>query len=141
MAWADVILGDGETAALTDGSADRHQRGGHRVAGRRRSAGGHARLRVHAAGVVRAHVGLRDGEPPLQMGIAHGRWATGAVAALERSPHTDARPHGYGPVVEVSALEVMAVCLNNYRPVPTVHRVGVVHVAAATGPGRPLQDG
>ena len=60
----------------------------------------------------------RPTTPPLQMGIGHGLWATGAMAALgalaahawhaaHRSRATD---------VEVTALEVMAVCLNNYPP-------------------------
>ena len=63
--------------------------------------------------------GTRD-TPPLQMGIGHGQWATGAMAALAALAANEHRArHGAGADVEVSALEVMAVCLTNY---PTLYR-------------------
>ena len=63
--------------------------------------------------------GTRD-TPPLQMGIGHGQWATGAMAALAALATTEhcART-GTAAEVEVSALEVMTVCLLNY---PTLYR-------------------
>jgi crotonobetainyl-CoA:carnitine CoA-transferase CaiB-like acyl-CoA transferase len=74
---------------------------------------------------LQAWCGLMSGcgtpqTPPLQMGIAHGQWATGAVAALATlAAVRHARTTGAGSTVEVSALEVMAVCLNNY---PALYR-------------------
>jgi len=60
--------------------------------------------------------GTKD-TPPLQMGILHGLWATGAVAAMAALAGVrSARATGIGPSIEVSALEVLAVVLNNYPP-------------------------
>ena len=74
---------------------------------------------------LQAWCGLMSGcgtseTPPLQMGVAHGQWATGAVAAMAALAGVrSARATGVGPTIEVSALEVMAVCLNNY---PALYR-------------------
>jgi crotonobetainyl-CoA:carnitine CoA-transferase CaiB-like acyl-CoA transferase len=60
--------------------------------------------------------GTKD-SPPLQMGILHGLWATGAVGAMAALAGVRAaRATGVGPAIEVSALEVLAVVLNNYPP-------------------------
>ena len=60
--------------------------------------------------------GTKD-TPPLQMGILHGLWATGAVGAMAALAGVrSARATGVGPAIEVSALEVLAVVLNNYPP-------------------------
>ena len=70
--------------------------------------------------------------PPLQMGIAHGQWATGAVAAMARGRGRAVRAPrpASAPTLEVSALEVMAVVPQQLpAAVPAVHRLGVVHVA------------
>jgi crotonobetainyl-CoA:carnitine CoA-transferase CaiB-like acyl-CoA transferase len=53
--------------------------------------------------------------PPLQMGAGGGQWATGATAALAAL----AGHRSGGADLDVSALEVMAVCLTNY---PTLYR-------------------
>jgi crotonobetainyl-CoA:carnitine CoA-transferase CaiB-like acyl-CoA transferase len=71
---------------------------------------------------LQAWCGLMSGcgahdTPPLQMGVGHGQWATGAmaaVAALAACEH-HART-GHAADLEVSALEVMTVCLLNYPP-------------------------
>jgi crotonobetainyl-CoA:carnitine CoA-transferase CaiB-like acyl-CoA transferase len=71
---------------------------------------------------LQAWCGLMSGcgtptTPPLQMGILHGQWATGAAAAMAAVAGVRAaRAGGVGPSIEVSALEVMAVVLNNYPP-------------------------
>ena len=71
---------------------------------------------------LQAWCGLMSGcgtqqTPPLQMGILHGQWATGSVAAMAALAGVrGARGTGVGPSIEVSALEVMAVVLNNYPP-------------------------
>jgi crotonobetainyl-CoA:carnitine CoA-transferase CaiB-like acyl-CoA transferase len=71
---------------------------------------------------LQAWCGLMSGcgtpsTPPLQMGILHGQWATGAVAAMAALAGVrSARATGVSPSIEVSALEVMAVVLNNYPP-------------------------
>lgn len=71
---------------------------------------------------LQAWCGLMSGcgtptTPPLQMGILHGQWATGAVAAMAALAGVrTARATGVAPSIEVSALEVMAVVLNNYPP-------------------------
>jgi len=71
---------------------------------------------------LQAWCGLMSGcgtpqTPPLQMGILHGQWATGAMAAMAALAGVrSARATGVGPSIEVSALEVMAVVLNNYPP-------------------------
>ena len=71
---------------------------------------------------LQAWCGLMSGcgtpqTPPLQMGILHGQWATGAVAAMAALAGVrSARATGRAPSIEVSALEVMAVVLNNYPP-------------------------
>jgi crotonobetainyl-CoA:carnitine CoA-transferase CaiB-like acyl-CoA transferase len=63
--------------------------------------------------------GTRD-TPPLQMGIGHGQWAAGAMGALAALAACEHRARtGTGADVEVSALEVMTVCLLNY---PTLYR-------------------
>jgi crotonobetainyl-CoA:carnitine CoA-transferase CaiB-like acyl-CoA transferase len=60
--------------------------------------------------------GTKD-TPPLHMGILHGQWATGAVAAMAALAGVrSVRTAGVGPSIEVSALEVMAVVLCNYPP-------------------------
>jgi crotonobetainyl-CoA:carnitine CoA-transferase CaiB-like acyl-CoA transferase len=117
--WADVILGDQGTARLAS-------------AIRRSDAsvvsiepfGGDGPLTATPASefTLQAWCGLMSGcgtvdTPPLQMGIAHGQWAVGAMAALGAlAAHAQTRRTGVGAVVEISALEVMAVCLNNYPP-------------------------
>jgi crotonobetainyl-CoA:carnitine CoA-transferase CaiB-like acyl-CoA transferase len=71
---------------------------------------------------LQAWCGLMSGcgtpaTPPLQMGILHGRWAAGALAAMAALAGVrQRRATGVGPAIEVSALEVMAVVLNNYPP-------------------------
>jgi crotonobetainyl-CoA:carnitine CoA-transferase CaiB-like acyl-CoA transferase len=71
---------------------------------------------------LQAWCGLMSGcgtpqTPPLQMGILHGQWAAGAVAAMSAIAGVrSARATGVAPSIEVSALEVMAVVLNNYPP-------------------------
>lgn len=71
---------------------------------------------------LQAWCGLMSGcgtpsTPPLQMGILHGQWATGAVAAMAAlAGLRAARASGIAPSIEVSALEVMAVALTNYPP-------------------------
>jgi crotonobetainyl-CoA:carnitine CoA-transferase CaiB-like acyl-CoA transferase len=71
---------------------------------------------------LQAWCGLMSGcgtaqTPPLQMGILHGQWATGAVAAMAAVAGVrTARATGVAPSIEVSALEVLAVVLNNYPP-------------------------
>jgi crotonobetainyl-CoA:carnitine CoA-transferase CaiB-like acyl-CoA transferase len=60
------------------------------------------------------------GLPPLQQGGRAGEWlggATGAFAVLAGVTHRDA--HGVAPRLDVSLLEVMAVCLVTY---PTLYR-------------------
>jgi crotonobetainyl-CoA:carnitine CoA-transferase CaiB-like acyl-CoA transferase len=71
--------------------------------------------------------GTRD-TPPLQMGAGGGQWATGATAALAAL----AGRRGGGADLDVSALEVMAVCLNNY---PTLYRQFTGQVAAMSRGG------
>lgn len=76
--------------------------------------------------------GTRD-TPPLQMGVGHGQWATGAMAALAALAAYEHRVRtGAGADVEVSALEVMTVCLLNY---PTLYRhfTGSVSVMSRGG--------
>jgi len=54
---------------------------------------------------------------PLPMGAGHGQWATGAMAAVAALAACAERARTGAPVaVEVSALEVMTVCLLNYPP-------------------------
>ena len=71
---------------------------------------------------LQAWCGLMSGcgtlqTPPLQMGILHGQWAAGAVAAMAALAGVrSARAAGVAPTIEVSALEVMAVVLCNYPP-------------------------
>lgn len=71
---------------------------------------------------LQAWCGLMSGcgtpdTPPLQMGIGHGSWAAGAVGALGAlAAHTWRERTGERTDVEVTALEVMAVCLTNYPP-------------------------
>ncbi len=122
MAWADVILGDGETAALTDGL---RRPDTSVVAIESFGVDGPLAGTPATEFTLQAWCGLMSGcgtfaTPPLQMGIAHGRWATGAMAALGAlAAYRYARRTGTGSVVEVNALEVMAVCLNNY---PALYR-------------------
>jgi crotonobetainyl-CoA:carnitine CoA-transferase CaiB-like acyl-CoA transferase len=74
---------------------------------------------------LQAWCGLMSGcgtpaTPPLQMGIGHGQWATGAMAALAALAACEHRARfGIGATMDVSALEVMSVCLMNY---PTLYR-------------------
>ena len=144
MAWADVILGDGETAALTDGL---RRPDTSVVAIESFGVDGPLAGTPASEFTLQAWCGLMSGcgtaaTPPLQMGIAHGRWATGAMAALGAlAAHRYAgrtgtgvggggqRARGDGRLPEQLP-----------RPVPTVHRLGVVHVAQRRlAPGRPLQ--
>jgi len=67
-------------------------------------------------------------DAPLQMGAGVGQWATGATAALAAL----AGHRAGGAAVEVSALEVMAVCLNNY---PTLYRLFTGQPAALSRGG------
>jgi crotonobetainyl-CoA:carnitine CoA-transferase CaiB-like acyl-CoA transferase len=87
---------------------------------------------------LQAWCGLMSGcgtpeTPPLPMGIGHGQWATGAMAALASlaAGEWTART-SRGCEVNVSALEVMAVCLLNY---PTLYRqlTGSVAVMSRRG--------
>jgi crotonobetainyl-CoA:carnitine CoA-transferase CaiB-like acyl-CoA transferase len=74
--------------------------------------------------------GTKD-SPPLTMGAGLGEWAAGATAAL--AAVSARRSTGAGPVsVDVAALEVMAVCLNNY---PTLYREFTGNVAALSRGG------
>jgi crotonobetainyl-CoA:carnitine CoA-transferase CaiB-like acyl-CoA transferase len=118
--WADVVIADGDGARQV------------RTFGRRP----HTTLVMiewfgqdgPLAGVraseftLQAWCGLMSGcgtpqTPPLQMGILHGQWATGSVGAMAAVAGVRAaRATGVGPAIEVSALEVMAVVLNNYPP-------------------------
>jgi crotonobetainyl-CoA:carnitine CoA-transferase CaiB-like acyl-CoA transferase len=87
---------------------------------------------------LQAWCGLMSGcgtreTPPLQMGIGHGQWATGAMAALAALAACEHRARfGTGAAMEVSALEVMSVCLMNY---PTLYRhfTGSVSVMSRGG--------
>jgi crotonobetainyl-CoA:carnitine CoA-transferase CaiB-like acyl-CoA transferase len=124
--WADVVLSERPTRP------DRDERA--RAASTTGSVGT-TRVRVEPFGAddaladtpaseftLQAWCGLMSGcgtreTPPLQMGILHGQWATGAVAAMAALAGVrSARATGFGPTIEVSALEVMAVVLNNYPP-------------------------
>lgn len=71
--------------------------------------------------------GTRD-TPPLQMGAGGGQWATGATAALAAL----AGLRSGGADLDVAALEVMAVCLNNY---PALYRQFTGQVAAMSRGG------
>jgi crotonobetainyl-CoA:carnitine CoA-transferase CaiB-like acyl-CoA transferase len=71
--------------------------------------------------------GTRD-TPPLQMGAGGGQWAAGATAALAAL----AGRRAGGAALDVAALEVMAVCLNNY---PTLYRQFTGQVAAMSRGG------
>ena len=88
--------------------------------------------------VLQAWCGLMSGcgtaaTPPLQMGVGHGQWATGAMAALAALAGDAWRARtGEGADVEVSALEVMAVCLLNY-PMLYRHFTGSVAVMSRGG--------
>ena len=63
-------------------------------------------------GVASCRAAAPRDTPPLQMGIGHGQWATGAMAAIAALAANEHRArNGAGADVEVSALEVMAVCL------------------------------
>jgi crotonobetainyl-CoA:carnitine CoA-transferase CaiB-like acyl-CoA transferase len=127
VAWADVVLlGDGAAALVDDATLAAHRRAEASVV-RISPYGDDGPLADHPADelLLQAWSGLMSGcgtttTPPLQMGIGHGRWATGAVAALAAlAAHTDALRTGRGVDMEVTALEVMAVCLNNY---PALYR-------------------
>jgi crotonobetainyl-CoA:carnitine CoA-transferase CaiB-like acyl-CoA transferase len=66
--------------------------------------------------------------PPLQMGAGPGAWAAGATAALAALAARRSR----ATEIEVSILEVMAVCLNNY---PVLYRQFTGDVAAMSRGG------
>jgi crotonobetainyl-CoA:carnitine CoA-transferase CaiB-like acyl-CoA transferase len=66
--------------------------------------------------------------PPLQMGAGPGAWAAGATAALAAL----AARRSHATEAEVSVLEVMAVCLNNY---PVLYREFTGDVAAMSRGG------
>jgi crotonobetainyl-CoA:carnitine CoA-transferase CaiB-like acyl-CoA transferase len=81
-----------------------------------------------------------DSSPPLWMGAGPGQWATGATAALAALAVRRTR---VGAEVDVSSLEVMAVCLNNY---PTLYRQFTGSVSALSRGGDwlsvvPCKDG
>ena len=71
---------------------------------------------------LQAWCGLMSGcgtptTPPLQMGIGHGQWAAGTITALSVLAGSEYRARtGHGADFDVSALEVMAMCLTNYPP-------------------------
>ena len=98
MAWADVILGDGETAALTDGL---RRPDTSVVAIEPFGVDGPLAGTPASEFTLQAWCGLMSGcgtvaTPPLQMGIAHGQWATGAVGGAGRARRVPARaPHRY----------------------------------------------
>ncbi|MDQ1432698.1 MAG: hypothetical protein QOF40_3300 [Actinomycetota bacterium] len=122
VAWADVILGQRGTGMLArpirrpDASVVDIEPFG---------ADGPLATTPASEFTLQAWCGLMSGcgtvdTPPLQMGIGHGQWAAGAMAALAAlAAHAHSRRTGVGADVEVSALEVMAVCLNNY---PALYR-------------------
>jgi crotonobetainyl-CoA:carnitine CoA-transferase CaiB-like acyl-CoA transferase len=127
IGWADVIVTGRASGALVDPA---------RVRAHRRAAAGIVTIEPFGtegplAGIpgdeftLQAWCGLMSGcgtkeTPPLQMGIGHGQYAAGALGALATlAGHAHALRTGAGAEVEVSALEVMAVCLNNY---PTLYR-------------------
>jgi crotonobetainyl-CoA:carnitine CoA-transferase CaiB-like acyl-CoA transferase len=127
LAWADIVLvGDGGAALVDDATLAAHRRPDACVV-RISPYGGDGPLAGHAADelLLQAWSGLMSGcgtttTPPLQMGVGHGRWATGAIAGLAAlAAHADAQRTGQGVDFEVTALEVMAVCLNNY---PALYR-------------------
>ena len=99
MAWADVILGDGETAALTDGL---RRPDTSVVAIESFGVDGPLAGTPATEFTLQAWCGLMSGcgtfaTPPLQMGIAHGQWATGAMAALGAvAAYRSRAPHRYG---------------------------------------------
>ncbi|MCU1376091.1 MAG: putative acyl-CoA transferase/carnitine dehydratase, partial [Actinomycetia bacterium] len=66
--------------------------------------------------------------PPTQIGNGTGAWATGATAALA----VLAGRRAGGADIDVAALEVMAVCLNNY---PSLYRQFTGQVAAMSRGG------
>ncbi len=66
---------------------------------------------------------------PLPMGAGLGEWAAGATAALAAMA---ARRAGSNVTVDVAALDVMAVCLNNY---PALYREFTGNVAALSRGG------
>src|SRR5262249_38986672 len=74
---------------------------------------------------LQAWCGLMSGcgtreTPPLPMGVGHGQWATGAMAAVSALAAHEQHARAERAVeVDVSALEVMAVCLVNF---PTLYR-------------------
>jgi crotonobetainyl-CoA:carnitine CoA-transferase CaiB-like acyl-CoA transferase len=115
--WADVVIS--ERAARTAGSERAHT-----TTVRIEPFGADDALADAPASefTLQAWCGLMSGcgtpaTPPLQMGILHGQWATGAVAAMAALAGVrSARTTGVAPTIEVSALEVMAVVLNNYPP-------------------------
>jgi crotonobetainyl-CoA:carnitine CoA-transferase CaiB-like acyl-CoA transferase/MFS family permease len=127
LEWADIVLvGDSSSALVDDATLAAHRRPAASVV-RITPYGDDGPLAEHAADelLLQAWSGLMSGcgtttTPPLQMGIGHGRWATGAIAGLAAlAAHTDAGRTGRGVDIEVTALEVMAVCLNNY---PALYR-------------------
>jgi crotonobetainyl-CoA:carnitine CoA-transferase CaiB-like acyl-CoA transferase len=115
--WADVVIS--ERAARTDAGERAHT-----TTVRIEPFGADDPLADAPASefTLQAWCGLMSGcgtpaTPPLQMGILHGQWATGAVAAMAALAGVrSARTTGVAPTIEVSALEVMAVVLNNYPP-------------------------
>ena len=90
MAWADVILGDGETVALTDG---RRRPDTSVVAIESLGVDGPLAGTPATEFTLQAWCGLMSGcgtvaTPPLQMGIAHGRWPPVRWRRWARSPRT-----------------------------------------------------
>jgi crotonobetainyl-CoA:carnitine CoA-transferase CaiB-like acyl-CoA transferase len=145
--WADVVAVEGPTTRILDVSTLRPQTTLVRVEPFG-AEGPLARVRASEF-TLQAWCGLMSGcgtpdTPPLQMGILHGQWATGAVAAMAALAGVrSARTTGTGPTIEVSALEVMAVVLNNY---PSLYRefTGSVSVMSRSGDWPqvvPCQDG
>jgi crotonobetainyl-CoA:carnitine CoA-transferase CaiB-like acyl-CoA transferase len=86
MAWADVILGDGATVALTEG---RRRPDTSVVAIESLGIEGPLAGAPATEFTLQAWCGLMSGcgtvaTPPLQMGIAHGRWAAGTDSSPAR---------------------------------------------------------
>ncbi len=118
LAEADVVLGDDGSAAM----ADLRGTAASVVTISAFGADGPLAGAPAVEFTLQAWCGLMSGcgtpeTPPLQMGAGHGQWATGATAALAAlAARTWHARTGSRTDIEVSALEVMAVCLTNYPP-------------------------
>ena len=140
VADADVVIVDEGTASFVDVTGALQSRRGEASVVTISSFGADGPLAGAPADefVLQAWCGLMSGcgtaaTPPLQMGVGHGQWATGAMAALAALAGDAWRARtGEGADVEVSALEVMAVCLLNY-PMLYRHFTGSVAVMSRGG--------